>query len=144
MEFTIERRTFLMGALLAPFAGGLAAAEPKRIYTEFIIELAGGRDQFYIHLSESGEVVDVAHGCEGRLYLMEENTRGESGWRQFQHAHGPHRASIRFRVEDASTITVDFLMAAKQLSPIVVSKDSSAKPRMEMTWLGLGETPAFQ
>jgi hypothetical protein len=113
-EFTIERRTFLLGAVLAPFAAGLAPAEPKRSYTEFIIELAGGRDQFYIHLSESGEVVDVAHGSEGRLYLMEEKTRGVCGWRLFQHIHGPHSASIRFRLEGTDWITVDYLTASKQ------------------------------
>lgn len=117
-EVTIERRSFLLGTALAPFAGLFAAAGVKlrRNFTEFIISPAGGRDQFHVYLTEDGAVDDVLHSAGDRTFKMTEETRGLNGWRLFQHIHSPHDASIRFRVDDPSTITVDYLMARERIS----------------------------
>lgn len=137
-EFTVERRSFLFGAVLAPFASCFAAAgvEPRRSGTDFIISPAGGRDQFHVYLTEDGAVDDVLHSVGDRTFKMTEKTHGLNGWRMFQHIHGPHSASIRFRVDDPNAITIDYVMAKEILEPFTAIKDSTATPAVEIDWIG--------
>lgn len=108
--FTIERRTFLQGAILAPLAAMLPAAEASRRWNEFVISWSEEGRQLSIVLTKEGEVDEVTYSTGEQKFRMTEGPSEDQGgvrWRTFAFKKHPHAAEIWFRVVDASTIEVE-------------------------------------
>lgn len=122
-NFTIERRQFLVGVVLAPFAAALA--KPGHHETEFIVSVDGGRSQFSIYVEEDGSVHEagVMYGVGNTSrWMTEGNPMSAMGdlqgrrWQTFTYNHGPHSAEIRFCLEDRNTIIIDYAMSREMLA----------------------------
>ena len=123
---TIERRQFILGAVLAPLASRFAAAgvEPRRSVTEYVIGFKTGSNEFHISVTDDGEVEDVFYYTRDGIFRMKAkplvlstvgDLRGRI-WRTYTCEIGPHNADIRFRVDGPAMVQIDWLMATEQLT----------------------------
>lgn len=123
-NFTIERRQFILGAVLVPFASQFAAArvKPRSMYAEFVIRLQGCGSKFNIYITEDGDVEQVTYGVRDETFQMNAMPLAAMGdlrgrcWRTYKCENGPHKASIRFMVDGPTMVQIDWLMATEQLT----------------------------
>ena len=136
-DFTITRRACLFGALLAPFARPLKALglEPKRRGSDFNI-MSGGHT-WKIRTTEDGKVDCVTfNGKPMRDRVDAAYFIIDTDWRIFEYRDGWVQSDIRFRVDDANKITVDWFCAAEPLQPIIGVKDSARQSDLKVEWFG--------
>jgi len=123
-NFTIERRQFILGAVLAPFASQFAEAgvKPRSSFTEYVIGFQTGGDEFHISIADDGNVEEVFYHVREKVLRMNEKplaTLGDlcgSRWVTYACESGPHKAEIRFRANGNDLIDIDWLMAIEQLT----------------------------
>lgn len=118
-NFTIERRQFILGAVLAPLISGLAVAEvkPRSRYAEFVIRMQGCGSKFNIYITEDGDVEEVTYGVRDETFQMNAMPLQKTGpWRIYKCENGPYKASIRFMVDGPTMVQIDWLMATEQLT----------------------------